>query len=265
MPSYYDLAVIADDVYNNQSALTGQRIRRLQGQSGPRTDRGFFAAPYECNGTLVIAFCGSNDSTDWLGTNFRLYSADTQLDPAKDFAVRMIMAHGASPQSVMLTGHSLGGALAKYAALVLTRAGEPPAATVAFNAPNLRQGAYAHLAQGMVTTMASTNPVTGYFAHRTLRPRGDLPTASNQAGRVMNVRLGKDKVSRIGVPLGHTLRLNTPANPGGRLDVHWAHLMEAVLLALGPPTAFGARDVVTHLNGLGRPPDWTFWQHFEIG
>ena len=283
MPTINDLAIISKDVYEHSSSLQG-RIHRID-QSGTLTDRGFFWAIYRCADSKVLAYAGSNDAQDWLA-NAQTYSVtNPQFRKVQETLKPALARNGVAPGHLAITGHSLGGGLAKFAALMLARSNTPAAVTVAFNAPNLREGPLVDAATNALITTA-LGPVLGglgpVIADRL--ERDDMPTRSGEAGRLLNLRLDGDPVSRIGIPMGHTVTLPTPPraqptrsgpgigailNPGGYLarravetlgdranDVLHAHSMDSMIIALADHPAIGNADARRYVARLGPAPAW---------
>lgn len=232
MPTVYNLGQIAEDIYENTS-----RFRAAQGISRVRntTDTsisGFKAAVYTCGGAGVLAFCGSDDLGD-VAQDLALFSLyKPQFIQAVHFASRAVRMRGLEPQHTFLTGHSLGGALAKFAAWKMTQGGFPPAATYSFNGPNLTPG----LRTGMATLVA--------FRHIDV----NRPLSAEAGGKVVNIRLDGDWVSNMGVHLGHSITLPPPSGVRGPVACHSMSNVNRVL-ANG---RLGSQDAWRHAVGLGR-------------
>lgn len=94
---------------------------------------GFAGAAFRSpDGQIVIAFRGSDDKLDWVGSNAQIatsFSNPTQFEDAERFVYDTLVNHAGygfasrsemfrsigSNTSISLTGHSLGGGLAQYA------------------------------------------------------------------------------------------------------------------------------------------------------
>jgi len=82
---------------------------------GTAVDGSFAAYAYRntTTGQIVIAYAGTNGLGDWTGANIPILTggAGNQLTPAADFAKRIRDANPGA--DILVTGHSLGGALAQ--------------------------------------------------------------------------------------------------------------------------------------------------------
>jgi len=94
----------------------------------------------------IVAFRGSDDLWDWL-TNLRAWTAVTPygrvhrgyygvLQSLAD-ELRAVLVDDARRRPVVLTGHSMGGALAVVAGLLLTEAGSKPGGIYTFGQPQV--------------------------------------------------------------------------------------------------------------------------------
>jgi len=227
MPTVLDIAKIANDAYNNQAQLTGALTRT--GQSSSSSKWGFFGTQYNAGGTWVIAFAGTNDPFDAMA-DIGLYSAlQTQFEKAARFAVQAISKPGVAPERIITTGHSLGGALAKWVSLTFQRQGTPVAACYSFNGPNLRQG---WITKGLYAAI----PILGMTTRR------KLPRQAGAGGKIVNIRLQNDVVSKIGNPMGTT---HTLPSPKWFSNVLGNHSMGTVLEVLeGAAAGIGNQDAV---------------------
>jgi hypothetical protein len=114
-----------------------------------------------------------------------------------------------------------------------------------------------------------------------------MPRGAREAGCLLNVRVAADVVSRIGVPMGHTVVLETPAScrsptstaervlsvvsPVAGLVVEGArgatvtvraHLMTAVIEALGSRRSLADQDAHAYTSRLGPAPGWSVGDFF---
>lgn len=149
-----DLAELAQSVYNfpdgapdGWEALTADELIEL-GIDPADLDRGgllnlqggFKAGVYrDDDGNLVLAFAGTDmtSATDWATNAEQALGIDTkQYNQALEVATKLKAAVG---DDLVITGHSLGGGLASYAALGT----DTPAVT--FNAAGLSDGSFENL------------------------------------------------------------------------------------------------------------------------
>lgn len=88
---------------------------------------------------LVIAFCGTDGIMDFLTDygNAYLNGIPKQYQEALDFTQPLIEKYANAGYKIILTGHSLGGGLASYAAI---RFNQPSVSAVVFNAAGLGEG-----------------------------------------------------------------------------------------------------------------------------
>jgi triacylglycerol lipase len=142
------LARLAESAYGaDEAVLTAVGLSQVQCFQGPRDTQGFVAIDGD---TRVLAFRGTTEMRDWLT------DADCRLErvawlpaghahrgflrafdanvPAITSALNAI---GRAELPLLITGHSLGGALATLAAARLTISGNPPAAVVTCGQPRV--------------------------------------------------------------------------------------------------------------------------------
>jgi len=90
-----------------------------------------------------------------------------------------------------------------------------------------------------------------------------MPAYSGEGGRILNVRVADDVVSQIGVPMGHTVVLPTPASASsGGITTLNAHGIGAVLEALRAHRSFANVDAYRHVSNLGATPAWNLSDFF---
>lgn len=133
-------ARLSQDAYSESGSGSIDGFRRLQGTTLGRWSgaggSSFFASAYLRGQTGVVAIRGSAERKDWLDADVdlaRLRNPISQLGDGFDFlgnARRYFEANGV--EIIVVTGHSLGGALAQVLAARITTM---PVAGVTYNAP----------------------------------------------------------------------------------------------------------------------------------
>lgn len=141
MPTTLTLAMLSNDVYSAEGTGAGG-YRRLHGlpwlqQNGD----GFFGACYTGGTTGVVAFRGSLELlADWCDADIDIARGRLPIDQIGDafsfFSSARNALAGMKCTRVVVTGHSLGGALAQ---LVAARVSSFPVVGVTFNAPGAKQ------------------------------------------------------------------------------------------------------------------------------
>lgn len=149
-PIDLDLAQAARDVYDAKSVGFDDYVRLddsalnaagIDAELLLDADSGFQAALYRgADGRHVLAFAGTQDWPDWK-QNLRqgIGAESAQYHMAQELAVKSVAAFG---DSLVITGHSLGGGLASAAALAC---GAP---AVTFNAAGLSDATIEQLTHG---------------------------------------------------------------------------------------------------------------------
>jgi hypothetical protein len=130
MPTLFELVNLCDAVYGDAASKTIQLKQSLAVWTRVQrwTDGAFFAALYaKAGGGLVLAYRGTDDAVDVLRDDTNI--AVGQVPPSASEA--LFVAGNLARGKVILTGHSLGGALSIIAA---GRFGLP---AVTFNAPGV--------------------------------------------------------------------------------------------------------------------------------
>lgn len=151
-----DYALLSDAVYGDKPVPNWEKVD----QGNCPVDLGFLVCSLESAKTgierklygfnaqafqnkndkkLVIAFEGTDQGIDFLVDygNAYLNGIPKQYQEALDFAGPLIEKYANAGYKIILTGHSLGGGLASYAAIRLSR---PSLSAVVFNAAGLGEG-----------------------------------------------------------------------------------------------------------------------------
>ncbi len=180
----------------------------VAGSTPPIATPGFYAAAYTNGQEIVIAFCGTDDFGDVVTDvqNF-MGTKPEQYQEAMAF-VQKVLDDAPPGVKITLTGHSLGGGLASYAALKFNKE------AVVFNAAGLGKWL-----------------------------RDDIPQENierREQSLVRNIDLKGDPVSALGGQVGRVYQLNLP--PGmidpaayqgtGPIVAIQPHFMEGVIAAL---------------------------------
>lgn len=210
-----NLGQIAAAVYDDEPAYEdGVRIA-LSSAGGSLN--GFRAAAFRTTGRTVVAFRGTAQAVDW-HTNLRLGTGmNTTYFAMAEAFVRNV---GIGP-SVILCGHSLGGAIAQ---VVANRLDLP---MVSFNAPGVGVLASAELATANPAMTAVR--LHGMAASAMLHPVQtvqDIRFASREV-LGLNICLTGDVVSRIGLHYGTVVRI-----PSKSVNPLTEHEMATMNLAL---------------------------------
>jgi len=132
MPTNLELAVLSEDVYHNMSQLTGNKWKAV-GIPIKNDASGFYSRLYAHNNEYVIAMRGT-EITDWgdLVADFGIIRRKFGVQFLNALNAYNVYLGQARKASLTITGHSLGGALAKYVAA------KHGVNAVAFNAPGIK-------------------------------------------------------------------------------------------------------------------------------
>jgi len=217
MATLVELAELCDAVYGDDVIATTDLKgggKACWSRTQRWTDGNFFAALYaKKGGSAVLAFRGTDDAVDVLMDDSDI--AIGQVPPSASDAVRV--AGGISTGNVLLTGHSLGGALAIIAA---ARYGF---AAVTFNAPGVMNSCVVANA----FSSATKNGLSGLIA---------LAGRCFTGSRMINIRIDGDAVSSA-----LTAVLSLSLQPGGAksnpapqcgLDLLCRHSMSTCIAAV---------------------------------
>lgn len=140
MPSVLTLSMMCDDVYSETGRGAGG-YQRLYGLSWLKANcDGFFGACYRGGDIGVVAFRGSKElMADWYQADGDICLGKLPLDQIGDAFSFLSSARATLVamrcKRIVVTGHSLGGALAQ---LVAARVSSFPVVGVTFNAPGVR-------------------------------------------------------------------------------------------------------------------------------
>jgi hypothetical protein len=184
--SVYQLATLANAVYYKGQTLVGQWRRSTT--FGNPDSGGFFAAVYGCGLMNVLAYRGTNDPWDVSPDAQLLFGEVPSQIPQAELAwTRAVSAlpQPSSSASLVLTGHSLGGALA---AMVAAKSGVP---AVTFNAPGVARSYAASFRLPFIKP--GTLPITPLTLPGAVA--GAVALAQLDSLRVINIRASYDVVS----------------------------------------------------------------------
>lgn len=213
MTTVMTYAKMADEAYAATPTVSGWTtvMDHLEPSSGLRS------VVFHRGGVFVVSFRGTDNLSDVVEDAQLTLGMNTAMYPVGEAIAAAAGQHG----GVILTGHSLGGAVAQ---VVGNRAQLP---FVTFNAPGVALIASRNI--------ATANPVmaalrwTGSVSSALARPRQtarDMQAAFNVV-HGKNYRLFNDVVSSSGVHYGDVITLPTPTtNP---LDAHRITTVIAVL------------------------------------
>jgi pimeloyl-ACP methyl ester carboxylesterase len=222
-----ELGILAAAAYESTAPAGYAEMRR---HSAGGALNGFQAVAFQAGSGVVVAFRGTEQRVD-VGVDLMLgLGANT---PYFSLGEQFVQQLGTGA-NIILTGHSLGGAIAQ---IVANRLRLP---MVTFNAPG-------------VAVFASRNILTASPALTAVRAGGMLASAIAAPGqawrdmrssfhrvRGLNVCLANDAVSMYGVHYGEVIRITgTSINP---LTEHSIATVNAVLAQPGHPV--GSREAV---------------------
>jgi hypothetical protein len=139
--THEQLMELADLSYEKDGKLTNEQLQELMGKEwsiagrdyNPETGFAALAFKNHKTGEIVVAYRGSDESVDFTKTNSKIFLQlpATQLKDARNFANQIKKVYGSS-NSIVFTGHSLGGFLAQK------MAAENNMQAVTYNAPGMK-------------------------------------------------------------------------------------------------------------------------------
>ena len=215
MASLRELALLAERVYDTPTAsVDGWTCTQQLSAAGPIMG-GLQAATFTKNGETVIAFRGTAAGQDVLAdVKLGCGMNSTYFAAAEDY-----VATYTDLERVTLCGHSLGGAITQ---IVANRRGYKFAT---FNAPGVAVFASRNSILGPMTGIRVLGSIGSVVRHPIQAFRDVAATFNVVKG--VNVCLGADVVSQIGVHYGNVIRVPGPSyNP---LTAHGIGTMREVL------------------------------------
>lgn len=227
MTTILDIAEIANDIYDTGSSRTRSNFTRNR-------SNGFQGALYEQGNYLVVAFKGTHNRHD-LVSDFQLAVGrhPEQLEDARGLFEAGLGARGS--RRLLLTGHSLGGALCQ-AVGYLTKT-----PFISFNAPpmatNMANPAWVSAARAGFAGLAGAAGgfLIGGLVYAAASKAGQLALGKVMPELALNIRLPYDPVSSSSWGGGHVGNVMTiPATP-------WTfnrHSMGNVIASLRGPANF---------------------------
>ncbi len=228
----YDIAQIADDVYNTDSKVA---FKRLHYKNNPTTD--FSGAVYDVPGFRVVAFAGTNSLRDALVSDVQL--ATGWLPEQEKDARELLFKAYEGGRPVMMTGHSLGGALCQIL-------GYEDVPFISFNAPPMATNMAASWsstgARAAVTTAATVvgGGILGLVAYIASSKARQAAIGNVKVESGINIRLPYDPVSSSSWGGGHVGTVIEIPAPSWTVN---RHSMGAVVKSLsgdGDASAVGA-------------------------
>lgn len=131
MLTVYECALLSEAAYSGSSQRQilsrGFRAHSQRGEG-----RGFFGRAFSRRGIVVVAFAGTDDLQDaWDNVEFARRIPEDQATQAEAYFSNIVRRIESGDTIFVVTGHSLGGGLAKHVLLQ----NDAVDAAVAFNAP----------------------------------------------------------------------------------------------------------------------------------
>ncbi|HMB38644.1 MAG TPA: Mbeg1-like protein [Wenzhouxiangellaceae bacterium] len=131
MLTVFECALLSEAAYAGNS-LRPILSRGFRAYSRRGEGRGFFGRTFFRRSVVVVAFAGTDDLQDaWDDADFVRRIPEDQAGQAAEYFADIIGRIGSSETTFVVTGHSLGGGLAKHVLLQ----NDAASAAVAFNAP----------------------------------------------------------------------------------------------------------------------------------
>jgi len=189
MPTILTCAKMAQNVYDERVAT----VDGFHAVDSGGTGSSFFGATYRAEAVGVIAFRGSLEREDWTGADVDILRQCLPTDQLGDafsyFASARQKLAKMGCKRLVVTGHSLGGALA---AMVAARVTTVPVVGLTFNAPGL----------------FGVSRVSGGLAGLLLGAKVDVTIPAPNAANVTNVRAKGDLlIARWGQPIGRVIEV----------------------------------------------------------
>ena len=251
-PTLVQLADLSSDVYSNTTEAP-YTLLSSQNFSGGLLPGGFRITEYKDDNQIVIAVRGTQPPSGLFSTfnvyqfiknvvadvSFAGYWADEQLSSyVKAAADFLLSVREANPDdTITLTGHSLGGAIAD----LLGKASGYT--TTTFNAPGA-----ADLIPSLSTQLSSALAATTHI-EQAATPIGNSPGAS---GPITDVRIQGDQVSQVGSSIGTvvTLANTVVSNPVSWLSALSDHLIDTVVSVVQTPTVIAKEAALPLFAGV---------------
>lgn len=228
----YNIAQIADDVYRTDSQVSFNRIHY---KNNPTTD--FSGAIYDAPGFRVVAFAGTDSLRDALVSDVQL--ATGWLPEQEKDARELLFKAYEGGRPVMMTGHSLGGALCQIL-------GYEDVPFISFNAPpmatNLAASWSSTGARAAVSTAAAVvgGGILGLVAYIASSKARQAAIGNVKVESGINIRLPYDPVSSSSWGGGHVGTVIEIPAPSWTVN---RHAMGAVVKSLsgdGDASSVGA-------------------------
>lgn len=201
MASIFDCALLSEDVY--EDCLTSRVAGRGWSRVNSFTCGGFYAGLYRKNEESIIAYRGTNDLDD-LVADANMIPGMGRIPPSQSSSALRVYEE-CSQCSVngiaVVTGHSLGGALAKVVSQ------RKNVTAIAFNAPFVGDlGGTVPMTSSLISNInAVKDPVSSVT-----RALGSLPEGSVDQVMVRPPRLWNEVIDNvIGVPVMENLHYHS--------------------------------------------------------